>query len=462
MYKRRPVYRGLWLCCLLSLLCAGQTPEELWQGTLNAGGASLRLILHVVKSADGSLSGQLDIPDQATNSIPLNSITQMDRTLRFEIKPMGVVYEGTIDQDQSAIVGKWTGGAGALDVTFKRIEKIPQINRPQNPVKPYPYDEEEVSYENSKAGVKLAGTLTLPRAKGPFPAVLLITGSGPQDRDETLLGHRPFLVLADYLTRKGIAVLRVDDRGTGKSTGDFAKGTTEDFASDARTSVDYLKNRKEIDPARLGLIGHSEGGIIAPMLASQSSDIAFIVMMAGSAETGEKVLLSQAETIGRAAGSSKEAVAGNRAIQQGMFAIVEQEKDFAAADKKLREFLAKSAPMLPKQQSEMQIRMANSPWFRFFLKYDPAPALAKVKCPVLALNGELDLQVSAKENLPAIAAALESGGNPDYEIVKLPKLNHLLQTARTGSIAEYGSISETIAPEALELMTQWILRHTAR
>ena len=294
MYKRRPVYRGLWLCCLLSLLCAGQTPEELWQGTLNAGGASLRLILHVVKGADGSLSGQLDIPDQATNSIPLNSITQMDRTLRFEIKPMGVVYEGTIDQDQSAIVGKWTGGAGALDVTFKRIEKIPQINRPQNPVKPYPYDEEEVSYENGKAGVKLAGTLTLPRAKGPFPAVLLITGSGPQDRDETLLGHRPFLVLADYLTRKGIAVLRVDDRGTGKSTGDFAKGTTEDFASDARTSVDYLKNRKEIDPARLGLIGHSEGGIIAPMLASQSSDIAFIVMMAGSAETGEKVLLSQA------------------------------------------------------------------------------------------------------------------------------------------------------------------------
>jgi pimeloyl-ACP methyl ester carboxylesterase len=312
--------------------------------------------------------------------------------------------------------------------------------------------------------VKLAGTLTFPRGKGPFPAVLLITGSGPQDRNESLLGHKPFLVLADYLTRQGIAVLRVDDRGVGGSTGSTPNSTTENFAADVMAGIEFLKTCKEIDPKQIGLIGHSEGGMIAPLVAAQNSDVAFIVLMAGAGLTGEEILYMQGAMIMKANGASVHQLAKQRATQESMFKILKEEKDPAAAEKRLREELSKSLTEEEKKKAEqtiaVHIKLSNTPWFRYFLTLDPRPALRKVKCPVLALNGENDLQVSANENLREIEAALKAGGNNDVTIARLPKLNHLFQTSQTGSPNEYIKIEETIAPVALKTIGDWILKRT--
>jgi fermentation-respiration switch protein FrsA (DUF1100 family) len=351
-------------------------------------------------------------------------------------------------------------------------------SRPQEPKPPYPYDEQEVVYQNKKDDLQLAGTLTLPRSKGPFPAVLLITGSGPQDRNETVFDHKPFLVLADHLTRMGIAALRVDDRGIGKSTGRFSEATSEDFAADALAGVEYLKTRKEIDPRRIGLIGHSEGGLIAPLVAAASTDVAFIVMMAGPGLTGEQILYRQTVLVCKAAGMSDGLIAQNRAAQERIFAILKQEKDKVVAEKRIleeadafREVTAKARAEATEEQKkgisiiaaaiEGQAKLVVSPWFRFFLTYDPRPTLMKVRCPVLAIIGEKDLQVPAEENLAAIRLALKAGGNKDHTVLTLPKLNHLFQTCRTGAISEYAQIEETIAPAALDTISKWILKRVS-
>jgi pimeloyl-ACP methyl ester carboxylesterase len=345
-----------------------------------------------------------------------------------------------------------------------------RLARPQEPKKPYPYLEEEVSYENKQAGVKFAGTLTLPRSQGPFPAVLLITGSGPQDRDETVFGHRPFLILADYLTRRGIAVLRVDDRGVGGSTGSNADATSEDFVSDTLAGVAFLKGRKEINPKQIGLIGHSEGGMIGPMAAVKSKDVAFLVLLAGPGLPGKDVLVLQGQAILKAKGAAESILAFQRTLQQRMFAVVQEEKENAAAEKKLRQVIAEETAKLSeedrkalgdvKASAEGQIQTVLSPWFRFFLTFDPRPTLRQVRCPVLALNGEKDVQVDAKENLAAIDKALKDGGNKDVTVKALPELNHLFQTCQTGGLAEYSKIEETFAPAALEVIGDWIVRQT--
>ncbi|MBI5710719.1 MAG: alpha/beta fold hydrolase [Candidatus Eisenbacteria bacterium] len=329
-----------------------------------------------------------------------------------------------------------------------------------------------MTVENRAAGVKLAGTLTKPRGAGPFPAALLITGSGAQNRDEELAGHRPFLVLADHLTRHGLAVLRLDDRGAGKSTGTFAAATSRDFAGDARAAVEFLKRRPEVDRARIGLVGHSEGGLIAPMLAAGSRDIAFIVLMAGPGLPGEWILIRQGELLNRAAGAPDSIVALSRAAQESTFAIVKAEPDTAAAARRIRELAGRmfarvggdqtQAGSAMQRRMEQQAGFVTSAWFRFFLTYDPVPALKQVKCPVLALNGAKDLQVPPKEDLAAIAGALKAGGNRDFQTVELPNLNHLFQTSATGSVAEYGTIEETIAPAALDTMTAWIEAHVKK
>jgi pimeloyl-ACP methyl ester carboxylesterase len=296
--------------------------------------------------------------------------------------------------------------------------------------------------------VKLAGTLTVPRDKKPAPAVILITGSGAQDRDESLMGHKPFLVLADHLTRKGIAVLRVDDRGVGGSSGSPNDSTTLDFAKDVRAGVDFLKQRPEVDKTRIGLIGHSEGGIIAPIVASQSQDIAFIVLMAATGVIGEQVLLEQSAALILAGSGTQEMVKKNQEAQRRIFELVRTEKDRAVMKTKLEEVAG------------AQGAAAATPWFGVFLTLDPAEYLRKVSCPVLVVQGELDRQVIASQNVPPIAKALEQAGNRDYTIVKLPRLNHLFQTATSGTPSEYAKIDETIAPVALDTMSDWIIRHT--
>ncbi|HEV2400911.1 MAG TPA: alpha/beta fold hydrolase [Candidatus Sulfotelmatobacter sp.] len=427
-----------------------------WMGTLDAGAMKLRVVFHIVNTEDG-LIATMDSPDQGTKGIPTSSVTRTGDSLKIEAKGINGSYEGKISPDLSTIDGTWTQNGGALPLVLKRTkdEAEIEIKRPQVPTKPYPYREEEVSYDNKVQNVTLAATFTIPQGTGPFPGVVLITGSGPQDRDESLLGHKPFLILADYLTRHGIAVLRADDRGTGKSTGDFSKGTTADFATDTEAGIAYLKTRPEVNPHKIGLIGHSEGGVIAPMIAARNPDVAYIVMMAGTGVPGDQVIVAQGEAIEIAMGKSAEEAAKNRAKEEQMMKLVETEKDPAVLDKELRE---KMAGEVPEGQIGMQIKQVTSPWFRYFLTYDPATALRKVKCPVLVLNGSLDKQVLPDQNLPAIRKALEESGNKRVEIDELPGLNHLFQTAKTGAPSEYAQIEETMSPVVLEKISSWILK----
>ncbi len=269
-----------------------------------------------------------------------------------------------------------------------------------------------------------------------------------------MFGHKPFLVLADYLTRKGIVVLRVDDRGVGKSTGNLADATTADLATDAEAGVEYLKTRADVDPHKIGLIGHSEGGLIAPMVAERNPDVAFIVMMAGPGVPGDQILPEQVRLISEAAGVSHETAEKRAATELEIVTLVKQEKDNAVLGKELREKLAGQ----PEAQIDVVVTTFTSPWFRYFITYDPAPALRKVKCPVLAINGEKDLQVSPKQNLPTIRKALDEGGNQHAEVDELSGLNHLFQTAKTGAPAEYGEIEETMSPVAMEKIATWILK----
>ena len=427
-----------------------------WMGTLDTGALKLRIVFHILNTEDG-LTATMDSLDQGMKGLPTTSVTRDGSSLKIEAKNIGGVFEGKIAADLSSIDGKWSQGGGTMPLLLKpaKDQAELELKRPQNPIKPYPYHDEEVTYDNKAQNVTLAATLTIPQGKGPFPAVVLITGSGPQDRDESLLGHKPFLVLSDYLTRHGIAVLRADDRGTAKSTGDFATATTADFATDTEAGVAYLKTRPEIDPHKIGLIGHSEGGVIAPMVAARNKDVAFIVMMAGTGVPGDQILPAQGEAIAVALGKSPEEAAKNAAKEKEMLTLVETEKDEAVLEKELRE---KMAGDVPEPQIGAQIKQVTSPWFRYFLTYDPATALRKVTCPVLAINGSLDKQVLPSQNLPAIRKALQEGGNKNYEVDELPGLNHLFQTAQTGSPAEYSQIGETISPVALDKMTSWILK----
>lgn len=446
--------------------------EEIFEGTLKVGGIEIRLVFHLFKQKDGTYLGTMDSPDQGAKDIPLDEVSVKDDIVRLEYKAAKMVYEGKRDKDGKEITGELIQGQ-KFPLTLKKVAKAKETRRPQTPLKPYPYEEIEVAYENKKGGIKLAGALTVPKSKGPFPAVLLITGSGAQDRDETIFGHKMFLVLADYLTRKGVAVLRVDDRGVGGSTGKTSESTSADFADDVLAGVEFLKGRKEINAAQIGLMGHSEGGIIAPLVASRSKGIAFIVLLAGTGLPGDEILYLQGAAILKVAGADADQLAKQKALQERMFALVRQEKDNAVAEKKLRAALEEHISKLTKEKKqegadtlaglagvEGQVKMVLSPWFRHFLDYDPRPALRKVTCPVLALNGEKDLQVPAEVNLKAIAAALKEAGNKDVTTLELPSLNHLFQTCKTGSVTEYGQIEETIAPAALESIAKWILKRT--
>lgn len=439
-----------------------------WQGMLDVTVVKLRLVVEFKKKEGGGYTATMDSPDQNAFGIPIDEVTVADKTVKFAIKMLGGAFEGKLADDGKQIEGKWSQGGLSLALNLKPGEKVAPPKRPQEPKPPFPYNAEEVSYENKEAGIKIAGTLTLPKEGGPFPAVLLITGSGPQDRNEELMGHKPFLVWADYLTRRGIAVLRVDDRGVGGTGGKPGESTIEDHVGDALAGVAYLKSRSDIDAKKIGLIGHSEGGLVAPGAAVKSSDVAFIVLLAGTGVTGEQILYSQGKLIAKAAGAADEAAEKNEQMQKKIFTVLKETDDPAAAAVKLAAVLAEVAATLTEEQkkaieasaglAEQQMKMLLTPWFRHFLTYDPKPVLEKVKCSVLAINGEKDLQVDPKLNLPPIEAALKAAGNKDFTVKELPGLNHLFQASKTGAISEYQQIEETINPVALEVAGDWLAK----
>ncbi|MBS1839763.1 MAG: alpha/beta hydrolase [Acidobacteria bacterium] len=434
--------------------------EGTWQGAFQNGNMRFRLQLHIAHDDERKLTGMMDSLDQGANGLPMSKLSEANGEVHFEIAMVSGVYQGMMNAARNAIAGKWSQNQDSVALEFKRSDEVLALRRPQNPAKPYPYKEEEVQFSSAKGTVTLRGTLTIPPGAGPFPAALLVAGSGPQNRDEAIAGHSPYLVLSDHLTRHGIAVLRYDKRGIGKSTGDFSLATTEDFAADAEAAVAYLRSRKEIAAGKIGVIGHSEGGLIAPILGGSGS-AAWIVLLAAPAQAGEQVMLEQSEAIAGAAGMPQAQVLSSLDFDRQAYALVRSEKDSALLEKRLDAMVTSSgiAEGAVPASVQAQIHMLSSPWFRYFLDYDPLPALRKVKCPVLALNGERDLQVIAKENLSLIQKTLEDAGNKDVTTREMPQLNHLLQHAESGTPAEYGAIEETISPEVLELIENWAAKH---
>jgi uncharacterized protein len=441
--------------------------EQLWEGKLGVGaGLTLRLVLHVQKTDSGGLLGKLDSPDQGAKGLHVNSVALDETKLAFELKALDATYEGKLNADKTEAVGTFTQAGVKLPLTLKKTDKMTALRRPQTPKPPFPYKNEELKYKNEPAGITLAGTLTVPQGRGPFPAVILISGSGAQDRDETIFEHKPFHVLADTLTRRGIAVLRVDDRGVGGSSGSVSKSTSDDFAGDVLAGIAVLKSRPDIDGRKVGLMGHSEGGIIAPIVAARSSDVAFIVMLAGTGFPGDEILVMQSRLIGKVMGASDKDLDKQKDLQKRLFGIMRTETDPKKAQTAMREELKKLLSELTPEErkaagdvdsfAENEIKKLESPWFRFFLSFDPRPTLEKVHCPVLALNGEKDLQVPPKEDLAEIAKALKKGGNTQVTTKELPGLNHLFQTCKTGAVSEYTEIEETIAPSALKVIGDWV------
>lgn len=440
-----------------------------WLGALDLGAMKLRLALDVT-SKDGKLEAVLDSIDQNAK-LPVTSMEDSPEGLRFTVAPVNGRFEGEYSQDGSELAGTWTQAGNSLPLTFRRQATPFALKRPQEPAKPYPYREEEVTFQNSKAGISLAGTLTLPSGKGPFPAVVLMTGSGPQDRNETLMGHKPFLVLADHLTRAGIAVLRYDDRGFGKSTGNFAVATHFDFASDGHAAFEYLKSRDEIDRARIGLLGHSEGSVYAPYIAKDSPDVAFVVLYAGVGVPMRDLLERQSLDILKAMGLAYTPSAEEIAVNDAIFArlalkkIDKETADFLRA--KLREAIAlapenvRQAMNLNEQSIEMRLQTLMTPWFMELLSYDASQELRHIRTPVLALFGSKDMQVAAEPNSESMKKTFAAAGNRDVTLKTFDGLNHLFQQAGTGAPAEYSSIEETMAPVVLETTSQWILQKTA-
>ncbi len=431
--------------------------QGLWTGTLNQGILNLRVAIHF----DRNGTGKLDSLDQHVTGIPVTGVRVQGYRVNFRVDSVDGQFSGIVMDDGNRLDGDWYQGT-ALPFVLTRDGVAPKVKRPQMPQPPFPYAEQDVKFSSFARNVFLDGTLTIPPGSGPFPAVVLITGSGPQDRDETNLGHKPFWVIADYLSRRGVVVLRADDRGTGKSSGSFNGSTTRDFADDIAGAVRFLRSREFV--GRIGLIGHSEGGLVAPMVASDpalgAKDVDFLVLLAAPGVPGDQVIIEQQILVSRAMGISEALIERNREREQTILSIARNEADPSLAKSKMRASVGEFGGGGPLNLLNSRFDEASTPWFRFIANYDPGPALRALKQPVLALNGALDVQVPPAQNLPAITWELEAGANKDYEVVKLAGLNHFFQTATTGAPSEYGEIEETIAPSVLNLISEWITRHS--
>ena len=451
--------------------------KEAWVGQLDMGIVKPVMQFRVMKSPPGKPKCYFDSITEGATGFAGTWVIK-DKELSFSIPQIGLEFHGTLDTEGDTAKGIWSQGGRKLPITIKRqpaeysSENV-WVNRPQRPVGPFPYDSELVAFENVVDKLTLAGTLTIPKTPGRYPAVVLISGSGPQDRDESLMEHKPFLVLADYLSRRGIAVLRYDDRGTAKSTGKYSTATTEDLARDASAAVDFLKSHKRINAAEIGLAGHSEGGLIAPMVCGLRDDVAFVVLMAATGVDGQTIINSQTEAMVRAAKTKPEDQAEVEAgLKLNRYIVTQSAKGtFDTNDPEFQEHVDAILKLQPEEELQeakeavmgsvaaAKERLEGN-WMKFFIQYDPKPALSKIKSPVFAIIGSKDLQVLPNLNMPQIEKALQQGGNKDFELVTLEGLNHLFQKCETGSLSEYITIQETWNPEALKRIGDWVENHT--
>jgi pimeloyl-ACP methyl ester carboxylesterase len=458
---------------IISISALAQNISGSWKGVLPNGGTKLGVIFNIKQTGD-KYTCSFDVPNQKAFGIPCNAVITADSII-IKVAAIGAMFKGQVSNN--TINGVYLQNSASLPLTLVR-----QL-RPQTPVPPYTYNIEDVAYDNADKSVHFGATLTRPKGNGRFPAVIIISGSGPQDRDGTLFGHQLYAVLADHLTKSGIAVLRVDDRGVGKTTkgADAANVTSASFAKDVEAGLNYLETRSDIDTKHLGLIGHSEGGIIAPMVAARRKDVNFIVLW-GAPIVGGAVISTQQNADQVRQAFHLDADLKGKEIVDAFTRLHLQELQLFSTVSGVDELNTKSvqifdtwkAAQTPDVLKRLMVTdnglvgqtvtgmyggLYMQPWFRNFITYNPVTDLSKVTCPVLALGGAKDTQVNTKENLKLINKVLTKSHNKNFKTVELPSLNHLLQTAQTGSLAEYGQIEETIAPVALNLMSSWIKAH---
>lgn len=456
------------LFSVLSFLFATAQPsaQGTWEGKLNAGAVSLRLVFHV-RQEGNQFKATMDSPDQGAAGIEVTKVELKEDTLLMEVGSIGGKAIGKLVND-SSFVGKWSQGVASLPLELKKVAAPSVLRRPQTPQPPFSYQSEDVIYKNKNNSIQYGATLTIPKGTGPFPAVIFITGSGQQNRDEELFGHKPFAVLADYLTNRGYVVLRVDDRGVGKTTGDADSATSKDFAADVNVGLDYLKSRKEVDKTKIGMLGHSEGGMIAQIVAAERSDIAFVISLAGPGQKITELMRDQARDVLQSTGASKEVVEANLNFSQTIVVpVVTAPSDtlarlaakflFGNWSKGYSKATIEAATGISNEKDLFNMVAAyRQPWMRYFYLYNPDPFIREIKGKVLVLNGEKDIQVASKPNLAGWRASLAKSGVKKYDIVELKGLNHLFQTCKACTVQEYGQLEETFAPEALEAIGSWL------
>lgn len=442
-----------------------QNISGVWHGIAKTPDNKEILFVFLFEKNQETYNSTMAVPTFNVAGIKLRATTFNSGKLIVDGSNIGIKYEGIFDETTQQIKGSYTEGGNVLTLILKKGNpEMAKINRPQEPIKPYPYYEEQVIFENAEAGIKLSGTFTKPNEKGKYPVVILISGSGRHDRDGAIPTHKPFLVLSDYLTRKGIAVLRYDDRGFGESTGDFNTATTADFAKDVFSAVTYLKSRNDIDVKHIGLIGHSEGGIIAPMVANQTADISFIVTLAATGIPGNEVAVMQSKSLRpflvpdeasfeRNVREAIKIASSNEDISKKRNALTEHNNSYLAPILKSLGATDENISVLIEKETEAALK----PWNKYFYNFNPANEFEKLSIPILSLNGSKDTQVNANINQNAIRNALIKGGNKNYKVIELDNMNHLFQECKTGNINEYKDIEQTISPIALKEISNWIL-----
>jgi pimeloyl-ACP methyl ester carboxylesterase len=441
------------------------------------------IVFHVARDSAGKLKASFDSPSQNAFNLPISEVITKADSVVFMIAMISGKYAGILGGDGKTIDGVWFQGQGSVPLTVTKTSDnatVKEQRRPQTPKPPFPYRTRDVEYWNADKTIRYGATLSYPNsdeeshAQKTFPAIILITGSGQQDRDETLFGHKPFAVIADNLTKHGFLVLRVDDRGMGKSTGDFSQATSLDFAKDVEAGLDFLETLPEVDKEKIGLLGHSEGGMIAPMVADERKEVKFIVLLAGPGVPGADLLEQQSEAISLSDGRTPAEAKAGSSLTRIILDEVNKNLDSATTIKNIRmriDAWAKTidTATLAKIQSRNNlaadelIRQAMSQlggkWFRYFIAFDPRPYLQKLHCKVLALNGSKDVQVVASYNLAGIRSSLQKSRSPEYDVIELPGLNHLFQSCQKCSPSEYSDLEETFSPTALETIDKWLLKN---
>lgn len=433
-----------------------------WLGVIQSGPMSLRLALSMEAREDG-LVAELNSLDQGA-MVPVAGVEVEARELVLTMPAINGTYEGTLNSDGSAIEGTWTQSGRDISLVFARQQQKTTLIRPQEPKPPFPYHSEDITFHHAKDAITLAGTLIIPEGEPPFPGVIFISGSGAQDRDEFLLGHKPFLVIADHLARHGIASLRYDDRGAGESEGDHMGSTIDQFLGDAKAALNVLHGHPSVDT--VGIIGHSEGGVTGPRLAVADPRVRFLVLLAPPTVPITELLSRQSRDILAAQGVDPDLIARSVEDQKADLEFIvgssHETDDLAEAlrdriDRRLDRYSAeeRAALQMDDNSREQSLAMATSRWFRSLIVVDPADYLPDMDVPVLALFGEKDIQVAASENADRLGTLME-GSSAHVEIHTLEGLNHLLQHAETGSVEEYGQIEETISPKVLDIISRWI------